>query len=270
VVVEGLDDLGHGNDARDGKTVLGLDLLLRGGHAALADLHAIEGYDEALDLDIGSSLDLGIGLVDGLAAGGDVLDHDHAVAVLGLIAQQVALVGAVVLGLLAVAAVLDLLAVQLVVGNGGHDGQGNALVGRPKQHVKVVAKVIVDGLGVILAQLLELVARHISAGVHKERRLTAALERKAAEFKNVGLNHELDELLLVSLHAGSSRNRVRAFQFSAGRARCGRALGPRHSVKALSGAMVFQTLGLTRQTPSSRIRADCNGYEIPKARRARP
>ena len=84
----------------------------------------------ALDLDIGSSLDLGIGLVDGLAAGGNVLDHDHTVAVLGLITQQVALIGTVVLGLLAVAAVLDLLAVQLVVGNCGHDGQRNTLVGR--------------------------------------------------------------------------------------------------------------------------------------------
>ena len=123
-----------------------------------------------------------------------------------------------VLGLLAVAAVLDLLAVQLVVGNCGHDGQRNTLVGRPKQDVKVVAKVIVDGLGVILAQLLELIARHVSAGVHKERGLTAALERKAAELKNVGLNHKLDELLLVSLHAGSSRNCVRALQFSAGEA----------------------------------------------------
>ena len=153
-----------------------------------------------------------------------------------------------VLGLLAVAAVLDLLAVQLVVGNCGHDGQRNTLVGRSKQHIKVVAKVIVDGLGVILAQLLELIARHVSAGVHKERGLTAALERKAAELKNVGLNHKLDELLLVSLHAGSSRNRVRAFQFSAGEARCGRALGPRHSVKALSEGMVFRTMGLTCQT----------------------
>ena len=123
-----------------------------------------------------------------------------------------------VLGLLAVTAVLDLLAVQLVVGNRGHDGQGNALVGRPKQHVKVVAKVIVDGLGVILAQLLELIARHVSAGIHKERGLTATLERKAAELKDVGLDHKLDELLLVSLHAGSSRNRVRTFQFSAGKA----------------------------------------------------
>ena len=218
MVVEGLDDLGHGNDARDGETVLGLDLLLCGGHAALADLHAVEGHDQTLDFDVGSSLNLGIGLVDGLAAGGDILDHDHAVAVLGLIAQQVALVGAVVFGLLAVAAVLDLLAVQLVVGNCGHDGQRNTLVGRSKQHIKVVAKVIVDGLGVILAQLLELIARHVSTGVHKERGLTAALERKAAELKDVGLDHKLDELLLVSLHAGSSRNRVRAFQFSAGEA----------------------------------------------------
>ena len=163
-------------------------------------------------------MELGIGLVDGLAAGGNVLDHDHTVAVLGLITQQVALIGTVVLGLLTVAAVLNLLAVQLVVGNGGHDSQRNTLVGRPKQDVKVVAKVIVDGLGVILAQLLELIARHVSAGVHKERGLAAALERKAAELKNVGLDHELDELLLVSLHAGSSRNRVRAFQFSAGEA----------------------------------------------------
>lgn len=134
-----------------------------------------------------------------------------------------------VLGLLAVAAVLDLLAVQLVVGNCGHDGQRNTLVGRSKQYIKVVAKVIVDGLGVILAQLLELITRHISAGVHKERGLTAALERKAAELKNVGLDHELDELLLVSLHAGSSRNRVRAFQFSAGEA----------SMRARFGATAF-------------------------------
>ncbi len=59
VVVEGLDDLGHGNDARDGETVLGLDLLLSGGHATLADLHAVERHDEALDFDVGAALTLG-------------------------------------------------------------------------------------------------------------------------------------------------------------------------------------------------------------------
>ena len=143
-----------------------------------------------------------------------------------------------------------------MVGNGGHDCQRNTLVGRPEQHVKVVAKVIVDGLGVILAQLLELIARHVGAGVHEERGLAAALERELAKLEDVALNHKLDELLLVSLHAGSSRNRVRALQFSAGRAHCGRALKPQRSVRALSVTMIFRTRGLTRQTPSSGIRAD--------------
>ncbi len=64
-----------------------------------------------------------------------------------------------------------------------------------------------NGAGIILAQAHELLARHIGAGVHEERGLAgglaAALEGEVAELENVGLDHELDELLLVSLHEAS-------------------------------------------------------------------
>mgnify|MGYP006970646172 CR=1 FL=1 len=95
LVVQTLDDLGHADDGCHGEAVLLLHLFLGGDHAALADLHAVQADDQALDLHVGSALEDRIRLVDGLAGGGDVLDHDDAVAVVQVGAQQVALVGTV-------------------------------------------------------------------------------------------------------------------------------------------------------------------------------
>ncbi len=108
--VEHLDDLGHAHDRRNGERwYLLLDLLLGGGDATLANLHAVEAHDDDRGFYVGRGGDLGVGLVDGLARGGDVLDHHDAVAVVQLGASRIALVGTVVLGLLAVGAVADIL-----------------------------------------------------------------------------------------------------------------------------------------------------------------
>ena len=115
-------------------------------------------------------------------------------------AEQVARIGPVVLHFLAVAAVLHFLAVELLQRHGGDHGQRDALVGRPEHHVEVEPEVVVDGLGVVQAQTVQLLAGHIGARVHEERRLAAALQREVAELQHVALNHELDELALVSLH----------------------------------------------------------------------
>ena len=57
-----------------------------------------------------------------------------------------------------------------------------------------------DGLGVVLAQTMQLLSRDVRAGVHEERGLAAALQREAAELQNMALHHEVDELFLILLH----------------------------------------------------------------------
>ena len=116
-------------------------------------------------------------------------------------AEQVARVGPVVLHFLAVAAVLYLLAVQLLKRHGRHHRQGDALVGWPEHHIEVQPEIVVDGLGVVQTQPMQLLAGHIGARVHEERRLAPTLQREIAELQHVALNHELDELALVSLHS---------------------------------------------------------------------
>ena len=95
-------------------------------------------------------------------------------------------------------------------GDGGDHGQGDALVGGPEEDVKVRAKVVVDGAGVELAELLELVAGDVGAGVHEERGLAAALERELAKLEDVALDHEVNELALVVFHGApfEARGRV--------------------------------------------------------------
>ncbi len=205
MVVEHLYNLIHRDNRSHGEPVLGLNLLLCGSNAALANLHAIQAHNEALNLDVSRSGDLGVSLVDRLARSGYILNHNHAVAVLGLIAQKIALIGAVILGLLAVAAVLDFAAVQLVVCNGGNHSQWNTLVGRSKKHVKVVAKVIVNGLRIVLTQALELAACYIGTSIHKERRLTATLKRELTKLEHVRLDHELDKFFFVGFHTSPFR-----------------------------------------------------------------
>ena len=105
-----------------------------------------------------------------------------------------------ILGFLAVTAVTDLFSVQFTECNCGNNSQWNSLVCRSKQHIKVVAKVIVDGLSVILAQLLELIARHVSTCIHKKWRFSSTLQCKIAKFENITLYHKLNELTLVTFH----------------------------------------------------------------------
>ena len=201
MVVQSFGHFRHAYDAGYGEAVLRLDFLLRGGYAALSDLHAVKRYDKALDLDVCSARHNGIGFVDRLARRGHVFDHDHTVAVVEGRAQQVAGVGAVVFSLFAVAAVAHLFAIELLQRDGGHDGQRNALVGRTEHDVEIEAEVVMNGLGVVLAQALELLARHVGACIHEERRLAAAFQGELAEFEHIAFNHELDEFAFVIFHS---------------------------------------------------------------------
>ena len=87
-----------------------------------------------------AALSLGYVFVDRLARRRDVLDHHHAVAVFKLVAKHAALVCAVVLDLFAVGTVLDLLAIELVQGDGRDDRQRNALVCGTEDDVEVEPK----------------------------------------------------------------------------------------------------------------------------------
>ena len=106
-----------------------------------------------------------------------------------------------VLHFLAVAAVLHFLAVQLLDGHGRDHGQRDTLVGGPEHHVEVEPEVLVDGLGVVEAEAVQLLAGHVGPRVHEERRLAPTLQREVAELQHVAFHHELDELALVSLHS---------------------------------------------------------------------
>lgn len=85
--------------------------------------------------------------------------------------------------------------------DGGHDGQRNALVGRAEHDVEIEAEVVMNGLGVVLAQALELLARYVGTCIHEERRLAAAFQGELAEFEHIAFNHELDEFAFVIFHS---------------------------------------------------------------------
>ena len=87
--------------------------------------------------------------------------------------------------------------------HGSDDGQRNALVGRSEDNVKIQAKVVMNGTGIIQAQLMELISRNIGTGVHKKGRRASALKRKLAKFKYVTFDHKLNKFLLVVFHGVS-------------------------------------------------------------------
>ena len=70
----------------------------------------------------------------------------------------------------------------------------------PEDDVEVQAEGVVDGLCVVEAKFMQLVACDVGAGVHEERGLAPALERELAELEHVGIDHEVDELLLIGFH----------------------------------------------------------------------
>ena len=80
-----------------------------------------------------------------------------------------------VLDLLAVCAVADISAVEPTDGHDRSHCQGNALVGGSEENVEIQAVVVMDGAGIVLAQLDQLGAGLIGACVHKEGRLSSAL-----------------------------------------------------------------------------------------------
>ena len=199
-VVQALADFCHVDDSGSGEAVQVGYFVECALLAALTNFHAVERHHEALDLNVGGSHQDGMRLLDGLARGGDVLDDDDAVAVAQLGAQQVAGVGAVILGFLTVGAVTNLLTIELGNAHSRDDGQRDALVSRAEDYVEIKTEAVVDGLSVVQTQTMKLIARDVCAGVHEEGGLAAALEREVAELQHVALHHEFDEFLLVCFH----------------------------------------------------------------------
>ena len=137
--------------------------------------------------------------------------------------QQVAGIGAVVLHFLAVAAVLNFLAVKLLQSNGGNDGQRNALVGRAEYHIEIQAEVVMNSASVVFAQALQLTTRNVGAGIHEEGRFAPALKREFAELEHMAFHHELDEFFLICLHERTPSLVKLLFSFykSLGQSPCG-------------------------------------------------
>ena len=140
-----------------------------------------------------------------------------------LSAQQVAGIGAVVLHFLAVAAVLNFLAVQLLQGNGGNNSQRNALVCGTEYRIEIQAKVVMNGASVVLTQALQLTTRNIGASIHEKGGFAPALKREFAELEHMAFHHELDEFFLICLHERTPSLVKLLFSFykSLGQSPCG-------------------------------------------------
>ena len=71
--------------------------------------------------------------------------------------------------------------------------QGNALIGRAEHGVEIVAAGFLDQCSIKVAQLGDLAAGAVVAGVDKIGGVTAALGHKLAEAEHVGAHHKLDK-----------------------------------------------------------------------------
>ncbi len=189
------DDLPHGDDGVGVDAVLLLHLL-DGGLVAGALFHPVHRDDEGADVHLGGALQHRQALADGGAGGDDVLNDGDPVAVLQLVAHHGAAL-AVVLGLLAVEAVVHVLPVLLVEGDGAGYRQGDALVGGAEQGVHLVGQVLVQAGGVKLPQFGGLIAGLVVAGVDEVGGFAAALGGEIAEGEHPGAHHELDKFLFV-------------------------------------------------------------------------
>ena len=165
---------------------------------------AIHRDDQASELDIRCGSHDRHGLPDRGSCGGHILDPQNAIAVDGGVANKHTAF-AVVLGFLAIKGERNIAA---TVGqrHARRNNQWDAFVGRPKQHIDFLARLVheaLDRVGIELAESLHLHAGAVFAGIHEVWRRPSAFGDKVAEGQHVGAHHELDELLLVDLHPPS-------------------------------------------------------------------
>ena len=102
--------------------------------------------------------------------------------------------------LLAVGTIAHFLTVKIAVGDSRRHAERNSLVCRPKEHVKIIAVIFMDGPGIILSQFLQLRSGHIGTCIHKKRGFPAALKRKVPKFQRLAVHHELNKLFLIVFH----------------------------------------------------------------------
>ena len=161
-------------------------------------LLAIDRDHQARELDRRGAAQDRHGLPDRGPRGRDVLDDQHAVAVLEAVPHQGATLP-VVLGLLAVEAEGH---VAASLGEGGRDrgDQRDALVRGAEEDVEALGEGPLDGVGVRVPELPQLGPRAVQPRVHEVGRLPPALGGEVPEGQDLDLEHEVDEGALVLLH----------------------------------------------------------------------
>ena len=198
VLLEVFVDILDGDDGMDIDAELLFNLHDGGLFAVGTNLTAVDRDEHIGDLGIGTGLDLGDDLPDSGTGGDDIFHQDDAVAVHRLIADHIAAFP-VVLDLLAVEEVRLVQAILSGQGGGSSADQRNPLVGGAEHGVKILAKGIVDQLGVELAEGGKLFTGTVVAGVDKIGGVAAAFGDKAAEAQNIRAHHEFDKQLNHSL-----------------------------------------------------------------------
>lgn len=135
-------------------------------------------------------------LAHGGAGGDDVFDDNNFIAVLRLVADEAAAF-AVVFLFLAVEEVGLRDAILVIEGRGGGCGKRNTLVRRAEHGGEIFADGLLDERCVELAELCDLLAGLIVAGIDEVRRIAAALRDEGAETQHVCGHHELDKRLFA-------------------------------------------------------------------------
>ena len=168
-----LTDILHGNERVDLDAKILADLHNGGLARVLTDLTAVYRNEHIGNLHICAALEHRHGLTDSGACGDYILDDDHAVAVLRLVADDIAAF-AVVLGLLAVEEerLVDTVIAGQRTGNRG--SKRDALVRRTEHCVELIADGLLDQSCVKLTQTGVLQTGLVVAGIDEIREIGRA------------------------------------------------------------------------------------------------
>ena len=219
-------DVSDGDDGMNVDAKLLFDLHDSGLACVLADLTAVDRDEHIRDGYLGCTLQNRNGLTDSGAGSDNVLDDDDAVAVLWLIADQVAAF-TVVLCLFAVKEVrfVDVIFSCQSAGCGGC--QRNTLVSWAEHCVKVVAAVFHDALCIELAQGGNLRTGLVVAGVDKVWGESAALGFELAKTKHVSAHHKFDKFFFWENETNKQRDHYyQTITYTAFSEKKGCAVGP--------------------------------------------
>lgn len=189
-------DVLDGDDSVDLDAELLVDLHDGGFAGNLAYLAAVDGDEHIVDFHIAAAVEDRHGLAHGGAGGDDVFDDNNFIAVLRLVADEAAAF-AVVFLFLAVEEVGLRDAILVIEGRGGGCGKWNTLVRRAEHGGEIFADGLLDERCVELAELCDLLAGLIVAGIDEVRRIAAALRDEGAETQHVCGHHELDKRLFA-------------------------------------------------------------------------